>query len=269
MQPTRTGASRPPRSLPWTVVTLRHAMTIAFGAAIFILFSFLVARWLTAENRERTVVTDLLRAQAGGDADSMIALIDGCAQKPACTADARRNARTLSRPGDVRVLRIDSSTAHALLAEEGRRAWPGTSAARACRSCSASRWSAAACRSSAARSSSRASARRSRGTPHADPRGIALLVAVTAALAAAPAAHAQTPPVPAPPAAGPPASSIVSTPSSKTLYRDGPSGRFLVDGTWLFRPDPAFNGDGRGWQRSASTGGVDGDDGAERLERDR
>ena len=43
-------------------------MTIAFGAAIFVLFSFLVARWLTAENRERTAVTDLLRAQAGGDA---------------------------------------------------------------------------------------------------------------------------------------------------------------------------------------------------------
>lgn len=100
-------------------------MTIAFGAAIFILFSFLVARWLTAENRERTAVTDLLRAEAGGDADSMIALIEGCADRPACTAEARRNARALSRPGQLRVLRVDSSTAHAILAEKGptRVAW--------------------------------------------------------------------------------------------------------------------------------------------------
>ncbi len=125
MQPTRTGACRPPRSLPWTVVTLRHAMTIAFGAAIFVLFSFLVARWLTAENRERTAVTDLLRAEAGGDEASMVALIDGCAGTPACEAAVRRNVRALSRPGEVRVLRIDSSTSHALLPASGptRVAW--------------------------------------------------------------------------------------------------------------------------------------------------
>lgn len=100
-------------------------MTIAFGAAIFVLFSFLVARWLTAENRERTAVTDLLRAQAAGDVASMVALIDGCAGSRACEAAVRRNARALSRPGQVRVLRIDSRTSHALLAAEGptRVAW--------------------------------------------------------------------------------------------------------------------------------------------------
>ncbi len=100
-------------------------MTIAFGAAIFILFSFLVARWLTAENRERTAVTDLLRAQAGGDADSMVALIEGCASAPSCRAAVARNARALRRPGVVRVLRLDSSTSHALLAQSGptRVAW--------------------------------------------------------------------------------------------------------------------------------------------------
>ncbi len=87
-------------------------------------------------------------------------------------------------------------------------------------------------------------------------RAIASLAAAAAlVLAGASGASAQTPPVQAPPSAGPPASSVVSTPSSRTLYRDGPSGRFLVDGTWLFRPDPAFNGDGRGWQRDASTAG--------------
>lgn len=100
-------------------------MIIAFGAAVFILFSFFVARWLTAENRERTAVTDLLRAQAGGDADAMLALLDGCTRRPRCVADVRRNARALRRPGDVRILRVDSATAHAVLAADGqtRVAW--------------------------------------------------------------------------------------------------------------------------------------------------
>src|SRR3954447_12455392 len=31
------------------------------------------------------------------------------------------------------------------------------------------------------------------------------------------------------------AQSVVSTPSPKTLYRNGPSGRFLMDGTWLLK----------------------------------
>ena len=31
-------------------------------------------------------------------------------------------------------------------------------------------------------------------------------------------------------------------PSNKTLYDDGPSGRFLVDGQWLFRLDSADQG---------------------------
>ena len=33
------------------------------------------------------------------------------------------------------------------------------------------------------------------------------------------------------------AQSIVSTPSPKTLYKTGPSGRYLIDGTWLFKLD--------------------------------
>src|SRR3954463_15379400 len=54
-----------------------------------------------------------------------------------------------------------------------------------------------------------------------------LLVAAAAlALSAAPAA----------------AKSAVSTPSAKTLYRNGPSGRFLMDGTWLRKLDNRQSG---------------------------
>src|SRR3954467_3599690 len=66
-----------------------------------------------------------------------------------------------------------------------------------------------------------------------------LLTAVALAATAAPAA-AQ--------------SSVVSTPTAKTLYRNGPSGRFLVDGTWLRKLTNAQSGPQRetgtaGWTR--------------------
>ena len=83
-------------------------------------------------------------------------------------------------------------------------------------------------------------------------RLLAAALPVLAGCAPAPAL-AQT--APAPPAAGPEPASVVSTPSSRTLYRDGPSGRFLLDGPWLHRADPAANGDGKGWQRDPSTTG--------------
>lgn len=104
-------------------MTQRHAIVLL--AAAFIVVSFLVARWLSAENRERTAVVDLLRAQARGDASAMLADLDGCAGDADCRAAVERNARALRRPGRVRILRIDSTTSHALLAGAGptRVAW--------------------------------------------------------------------------------------------------------------------------------------------------
>src|SRR3954464_7546565 len=71
------------------------------------------------------------------------------------------------------------------------------------------------------------------------PKIKSLLVAAAAlSLSAAPAA----------------AKSVVSTPSAKTLYRNGPSGRFLMDGTWLRKLDNRQSGPQRetgtaGWTR--------------------
>src|SRR5215210_4525548 len=70
---------------------------------------------------------------------------------------------------------------------------------------------------------------------------IPLLTAAALALAAVPAAPAA-------------AQSVVSTPSAKTLYRNGPSGRFLMDGTWLRKLDNRQSGPQRetgtaGWAR--------------------
>jgi beta-glucuronidase len=44
-------------------------------------------------------------------------------------------------------------------------------------------------------------------------------------------------------------------PSAKTLYYEGPSGRYLMDGDWLFRADPGNKGLSSGWNRSTSRAG--------------
>jgi beta-glucuronidase len=44
-------------------------------------------------------------------------------------------------------------------------------------------------------------------------------------------------------------------PSAKTLYQDGPEGRYLMDGTWLFRLDNEDQGIKRRYMRQSSTNG--------------
>ncbi len=107
------------------MVSLRRSLFIALAAAAFILASFVLARWLTGENRERGAVTDLIRAQALGDAASMAALIEDCEGDPACRARVAENVRRLRRPGDVQILRYDSRTARAVTERTGltRVAW--------------------------------------------------------------------------------------------------------------------------------------------------
>ena len=73
------------------------------------------------------------------------------------------------------------------------------------------------------------------------PRLIALFTALLAA-ALLPVAGAQA----ASPSGG-------SVPSAKTLYTDGPSGRYLVDGSWLRRLDPNNLGLAQGWQKQSSS----------------
>ncbi|MGH2876075.1 MAG: sugar-binding domain-containing protein, partial [Solirubrobacteraceae bacterium] len=89
-----------------------------------------------------------------------------------------------------------------------------------------------------------------------------MLASLAAALGSAPAAAAQTtpPPPPAPttpPSPVPPGPAYVATPPTYgALYRDGPSDRWLLGGTWLYRADPTDVGVSEGWWRNvASTAG--------------
>jgi beta-glucuronidase len=55
--------------------------------------------------------------------------------------------------------------------------------------------------------------------------------------------------------AAPSVGQAADVPSAKTLYADGPSGRFLMDGQWLFRLDAADQGVRQRFYRQSSTAG--------------
>jgi hypothetical protein len=104
-------------------VSRRTKLLIAVGVVLFVGVSFVLARYLSTENRERDAVYALLRDQARGDVRGMLARLDACDAR--CRAAAQDNARRLARPGVVKILAYDSSTSYALGAASGptRVAW--------------------------------------------------------------------------------------------------------------------------------------------------
>jgi hypothetical protein len=101
----------------------RLATIVALGVIVFIAISFLLARYLSTENRERDAVYALLRDQARGDAQAMLRRLSGCDAR--CRANVEADARRLQRAGDVKILAYSSSTSYALGHAEGptRVAW--------------------------------------------------------------------------------------------------------------------------------------------------
>ena len=101
----------------------RLVTLIALGAIVFLAISFLLARYLSTENRERDAVYALLRDQARGDAQAMLRRLSGCDAR--CRANVEYDARRLKRAGDVKILAYSSSTSYALGHAEGptRVAW--------------------------------------------------------------------------------------------------------------------------------------------------
>ena len=101
----------------------RTKLLIAVGVVLFLGISFVLARYLTTENRERDAVYALLQDQARGDVDAMLRRLDDCDAR--CRAAAEANARRLARPGEVKILAYTSSTGYALGGATGptRVAW--------------------------------------------------------------------------------------------------------------------------------------------------
>lgn len=80
-----------------------------FGVFVFLGISGLLARALSATGTERARVVDVVRAQARGDADAVLADMPACAEEPACVAATRRVVAELKRPGDVQILQYQPS----------------------------------------------------------------------------------------------------------------------------------------------------------------
>src|SRR5436309_15140790 len=100
-------------------MTFKRVALIALAVVGFLAIAGGVARCLKTENTERDAVYALLRDQARGDAAAMLRRLDGCARDAGCRALAARDARTLRRPGTVKILAYDSGTSYALGAATG------------------------------------------------------------------------------------------------------------------------------------------------------
>jgi len=92
---------------------------------MFLVFSVLLARYLSTENVERADILTVLRAEAAGNANGLIARLSGCRAHPGCVAQAQQNAAKLRRSGSVKILTLSSQTAYAVTSASGttRVAW--------------------------------------------------------------------------------------------------------------------------------------------------
>lgn len=98
---------------------LPRILMLGVLALAFVAVSVGLARVLSANGAERTAITELLEAQVRGDADEMVARIDGCASRPRCRATAGTNAARLRTPGDLQIVRLDPSTSFSLGGSDG------------------------------------------------------------------------------------------------------------------------------------------------------
>lgn len=105
---------------------MRRRVVIAAGIVVFLAISFVIARFLTIEGRERNAIVDLIVAQAAGDAGAMLDVLgEACRSDQACRTTVEDNARRLRRAGDPKILSLTSETAYAFGEQTGttRVAW--------------------------------------------------------------------------------------------------------------------------------------------------
>jgi len=95
-------------------------LAIVLGVIVFLVVAAGVARWLTSEGRERSAVFSLLQAQAAGDVGAVVAKLHDCAGNAPCEARARAAVARTKRPGEVKILLLQSGTSYALGSATGR-----------------------------------------------------------------------------------------------------------------------------------------------------
>ena len=103
----------------------RVLIPVLFGLFVFIGLSVLLARGLTGSGAERADVLELVRAQARGDADAVLAGLPACRREPGCVQTTRERVAELAQPGRVQLLTYTPSARLALTRKvgTGRVAW--------------------------------------------------------------------------------------------------------------------------------------------------
>ena len=98
---------------------------IAVAVIVFLVLSALLARGLSVGGAEDSAITDLVKAEARGDAGGVVGLIDGCRGAAGCRARAAANAQALKRSGTVSIIQIQPSSGFSLTSTVGtaRVAW--------------------------------------------------------------------------------------------------------------------------------------------------
>ncbi|MCZ4492210.1 MAG: hypothetical protein JWP53_1141 [Conexibacter sp.] len=96
----------------------RRLLTIAVPLlVVFLAVSFVAARFLTTENRERDALFALVQREAAGDAPGVLKRLQAC--DAACAAKVRGFLPRVTGPGKVKIARLDSKTAYSLGTSEG------------------------------------------------------------------------------------------------------------------------------------------------------
>jgi hypothetical protein len=98
---------------------------LVVGVALFLAVSVLLARVFSADGDERSAITTLVKAQASGDQNGMLSLIEGCRTSQSCRARVQQNIAALQHRGTVSILQINPSTGFSLTSTLGtaRVAW--------------------------------------------------------------------------------------------------------------------------------------------------
>lgn len=89
-------------------------LLILVAVVLFVAISGLLARVFSIDGAERSAITNLVTAEARGDASAMRAQIDGCSTSASCQARVADDALVLRRTGSVLILQLNPSAGFSL-----------------------------------------------------------------------------------------------------------------------------------------------------------
>ena len=103
----------------------RILIIAGFGAFVFLGITLMLARALSATGTERSKVTEIVEAQARGDAPSVLSRTPACAREPACVASTESFVAKVKHPGAIAILQYRPSVQMPLTnaVGTGRVAW--------------------------------------------------------------------------------------------------------------------------------------------------